>query len=79
MNEMVERVARVICAQFGERSPDFIDKRWHLQIPVARAVLEAIREPTEAMVGAGYDCPIIDYDGQDPKEVWQAMIDAALK
>lgn len=45
----------------------------------ARAVIEALREPTEAMIAAGEDCPIVNYDGNDPKQVWQAMIDAALK
>lgn len=50
---------------------------------IARAVLEAIREPSEGMCVAGGE-NIVHSDGQtEPdtdaaKSVWQAMIDAAL-
>jgi hypothetical protein len=50
-----------------------------LLLKIAGAVLKAMREPTEAMIEAGGDCPIVNYDGNDPREVWQAMLDAALK
>lgn len=79
MNPMVERVARVICAQWGERDKAFIDKRWHLQIPVAQAVIAAMREPTEAMLDAG-DIEIRgSHNNVCGLSVWQLMIDAALK
>lgn len=52
----------------------------------ARAVLEAIREPSEVMVaGAGINAPeeIVFYDRADVQahlsRAWQAMIDAALE
>lgn len=57
----------------------------------ARAVLQAIREPSEAMVHAWFDAPLELPEGvswQDPSSVtdpyqarsdWRAMIDAALR
>lgn len=46
----------------------------------ARAVLEAIREPSEAMVKAGKDAlPAFEAPLQaDASDCWQAMIDAAI-
>lgn len=46
---------------------------------LARAALQALMEPTPGMVEAGGDCPIRDYDGNDPVEVWQAMIRSAME
>ncbi len=47
----------------------------------ARAALEAMREPTEAMVRDGLRVPV-QFDAAtvmvDGKAMWQAMIDAAL-
>lgn len=43
---------------------------------VARLILEAMREPTEAMTSP--DCPAWNYGGMALEQVWQAMIDAAL-
>lgn len=44
----------------------------------ARAVIEAIREPSEAMWDAGDDhCP--HRDTANPTKVWAAMIDALLE
>lgn len=45
---------------------------------LARAAIAALREPSAAMIDAGGNCPVVNYDGNDPREVWQAMIDAAL-
>ena len=47
----------------------------------ARAVIEAIREPSEGMVDAGYD--LLNERGCQPltgdtDDVWQAMIDTLL-
>lgn len=44
---------------------------------LSRAAIEAMREPTEAMIDAGYD---VGYspDPLPTDEVWRAMINAAL-
>jgi len=55
MSEMVERVAMIIG---GDRQK-------------ARAVIEAMREPTRAMVEAA--------DSEQFEEVWKEMIDEALR
>jgi len=45
VSEMVERVARALAIyQFGSSDS------WEDQIPMARAVIEAMREPTDAML-----------------------------
>jgi hypothetical protein len=68
MSEMVERVAlimRAACAQ-----PDTWENR-------ARAAIEAMREPTEAMIAASNR----EWDGRMSHRssgAWRAMIDAAL-
>lgn len=80
MSEMVERVARAI-------SP----KTWDdpvcggLAKEAARAAIEAMREPTEAMMKAGEACDEMwDEFTATPKHAascevhWQAMITAAL-
>lgn len=50
----------------------------------ARAVIEAMREPTEAMIKPTYDLDVYwGYyaDGRPggPDDVWRAMLDAALQ
>lgn len=45
-------------------------------VRAARAVLTAIREPSEGMQAAGYgEC---HHPKDIPEHIWQAMIDAAL-
>lgn len=67
MSEMVERVASALIARRAlagrEEDPHTL----------ARIAIEAMREPTKAMLKAGtmYVTP--------PHKVWPAMIDAALK
>jgi hypothetical protein len=97
--DMVERVARALCARLG-RDPDTLgpsivvtdmgsmgiaatfngppEPAWKSYEAEARAAIEAMREPTEAMVEAGSDAPIMNYDGNDPRDVWRLMISAAL-
>jgi len=69
-SEMVERVAKALCKHGGDC--------WQMHIDDARAAIEAMREPTEAMESAGWD----SYDRNDgwsgPQYCWQAMVDAAL-
>lgn len=48
------------------------------QMDMADAVLAAMREPTEGMVGAGDDALSSDCRAEcDADKVWRAMIDAA--
>lgn len=64
MNEMVERVAKAISgAPFP--SPKSLAK--------ARAAIEAMREPTEFMVGEA-----ARLNHPRDRDVWRTMIDAAL-
>lgn len=71
---MIERVARALAEnQCGRGAPPDDNDR-----SMARAAIEAMRVPTEAMVNAGYD---VGYS-PDPLPtdlVWTAMVDAALK
>ena len=89
MSEIIERVARAICASLDE-DPDAADtpyeiRGWRLHQSTARAAIAAMREPTEAMIGAGGD--IIwtrvnnDQNGINAHaiEAWCAMIDEALR
>lgn len=75
MTSMVERVARAICLADGlddglsnAFAVQKTDREWGEWVPLARAAIEAMREPTPEMVeaGAGYH------------EAWPFMIDAAL-
>lgn len=92
-NEMVERVARALCIADGcdsdHISNDALDEGralWTCYADAARAAIDAMREPTEAMLAAS---PVVgtglDDDGKwavntrPAKDVWSAMIDAALK
>jgi len=76
---MVERVARAICEKswIAKHSSDesrkaAIDANWHEFEDIARAAIEAMREPTDAMVDAGMtELPAF--------QAYRVMIDAALK
>lgn len=69
-DSMIERVAMAIldCEAAGPISGSAARV-------VARAAIEAMREPTLAMAGMGDRCS----DPLDPRAVWRAMIDAALE
>jgi isocitrate lyase len=71
MSLMVERVARAIAAADQK---DYMEdcERYDRH---ARAAIEAMRAPTEAMVDAGLG----DQERIHPHLVYRAMIDAALK
>ena len=78
MSEMVERVATAIQRTFKERGalqPSMQEAR-----VMARAAIEAMREPTEEMVDAGFPA-INNYPApyNQMKFGYQAMIDAALQ
>lgn len=72
---MIERVAKALADEyFGvgwyDRQGDEFRRRWAF---MARAAIEALREPTEAMLDEGPPEPYME------KHVWARMIDAALK
>ena len=80
MNEMVERVARAIC-KANDYDPDANDnllsgpsgtRNWHLYVTHARAAIAVMREPTQEMVESGVE------NAPNPRDIWEAMIDAAL-
>lgn len=57
-----------------------VENGWRDNLPMARAAIAAMREPTAGMLKAIYFDPE-DWDGMetDPRVDWQGMIDAALK
>jgi len=62
---MLERVADASWALRGDLAASYED--------YARAAITAMREPTPAMVKAGYE-----RGGSPRADIWRAMIDAAL-
>lgn len=75
--EMVERVARAICQsecdnRLGPGKCKGCSQVWRESwiINQARAAIEAMREPTEAMAS--------EIGRHDTVSIWKAMIDAAL-
>jgi hypothetical protein len=88
---MAERMARAHHAKMRELVPatrvpfpsweELSDNTRNMQIECARAVLEAMREPTPKMLKVGADAIdhfLVDADGTEI-HAWHAMIDAALK
>jgi hypothetical protein len=81
MTDIIERAARAACIEAGI-APDAeyrggeigIDWNWQSFVPEARAVLHAIREPSDGMVEAGKS----DGDWPHARETWVSMIDKAL-
>jgi hypothetical protein len=77
---MIEKVARALAKVYARGTGDdevaanrYADSFWRKFKDDARAAIEAMREPTDAMLGAG--------EGEthdDPAPVWAAMIDRAL-
>jgi hypothetical protein len=83
MSEMVELVARAMAEKqrgwdvwdeiSDDSDTDYIGKNEFRDL--ARAAIEAMREPTEMMMDAGHG-EILE---QSTLPVWQAMVDEALK
>jgi hypothetical protein len=68
-NDLIERVARALTDHWENLE----EKQRNYFYQKARAAIEAMREPTEAMIAREDD------DGRAMViEIWQAMIDAAL-
>lgn len=90
---MVEKVAKRLCAaDMQYRLENFTEYTWQLMLEgnknrfrsAARAAIEAMREPTEAMLDVAEDkLPLYrEYDATDRKYAttwYSAVIDAALK
>jgi hypothetical protein len=73
-SEMVERVTRAMSAA-DPMGPEY-PVQLQFYIPMARAAIAAMREPTEDMKAVGAS-QMRTYNESD--DVWQAMIDEALK
>ncbi len=72
-NEIIERVAKVIRIKYHGYDCG-MDRCRADSIEQAKAAIEAMREPTEAMLDAGaYDLDMT------LEQQWQRMIEAALK
>ena len=69
----IEEVARAIQGEVREPWPDDERESRAFFERLARAAVEAMRDPTENMINESYH----DFD-LVPLLVWQAMIDAAL-
>ena len=77
MNDVVERVARAIKAKSANEYAGWDE--------LARAAIEAMREPTEAMLRAIHDGPLLADDHEMSEQqrawiadIWSTGIDAAL-
>lgn len=80
MSEMVERVARAIAEAGRESDVLFypVGKRAEQYAAIARAAIEAMREPTAEMVESGLKKPQGMTDWPAALGVaWRAMIDVA--
>lgn len=86
MSAIIERIAKILWENSGGKPHHSYDIRpamsvpesdpnWQEFVPLARTILEAIREPTDAMLTAA--AGLTEGEG-GPTETWQAMIDAAL-
>ena len=84
MTDMIEQVAKAIFVASGGNPENYIHldpKGWH---PHARAAIEAMREPTDAVMEAGCasNPPGSYHAGTTLRDIigaeWRAMIDAAL-
>lgn len=82
MSEVIERAARAAfecwdfpCRRFDSLSSDD-QEHWR---EIARAAIEAMREPTPEMLGAGWPHTADPCWVEDVRKAWGAMIDAALK
>ena len=71
---MIERIARTLCGLAGD--PPDSEPDWEAFVPAARAVLQAIREPSVEMAEAGIEATAA---GGAEVSVWRAMIDCALE
>tara|TARA_R110000868_G_scaffold411706_1_gene707810 strand:+ start:29969 stop:30268 length:300 start_codon:yes stop_codon:yes gene_type:complete len=90
---MIERVARAIWALQRDTDCNDYDKLWdgpgsakEIARDMARAAIEAMREPTEEMCWSATDVSVgtgcegnFTIHTEAAREAWQAMIDTLLK
>lgn len=90
MSEMIERVAKALATAEGENP----NNTWMFYENKSRAAIEAMREPSKAQLEAAEDI-VVGYDDfacgdgniylgipgypQKARDVWTALVDAALK
>lgn len=87
MKSPLERAARALCELDNNPPGATMDGKplWMGYLPEVRAVLQAIREPSAAMISAAWEHRREDDDhsrlGEEPlpEDAWPAMIDAALE
>lgn len=85
MSEMIERVAKILFDNIQSKMPDFKPLDWdkyndqnHFK-SMARAAIEAMKEPTEEMMKI-IDCKHGWHEGEcDCKNIYVNMIEASLK
>lgn len=81
-NELIERIAGTIWTawrgpeEWGGAWAKVSDRSRSTGLAMGRAAILALREPTEAMIAAGYAAEV---NGQATAGIWRAMIDAALR
>lgn len=81
MSEMIERVARAIAATIGDYSEGagWLGEITHeIGLRKAGAAIEAMREPTDAMLFVGSNDEA-GFTARNLQESWQLMVDEALK
>lgn len=86
MSEIIERVARAMADKFEDHFGGEVALSDHLSQKMARAAIEAMREPTEEMKDLGANgvpdrpCPYSGLPTEEAHaaEIWGIMIDAAL-
>lgn len=86
-NEIIERVARVIEAKIVEQFSGTLGLGDNAAKKIARAVIETMKEPTEAMRrfgGSAFDANVYmggaSQRGKDKADnLWRGMIDEALR
>lgn len=81
MKSALERVARALCELDGNPPEAKMEAEalWRDYLPEARAALDAIRTPTESMLGVG-EVLLNSFavDADDLEDLWTSMIDEAL-
>jgi hypothetical protein len=80
----MERAARALCELAGNPPGATLDGKplWQDYLPEVRAVLQAIREPSEGMIISGiaerHEQPVPEAWSLATENIFRAMIDAAL-
>ena len=72
--EIVQAMANIAVIERSEGDNCFVDN-WP---EIARAAVEAMREPTEAMISSGYGVWWGSDGHDDSRAIWPAMIDTIL-